>query len=732
MAPTSQFLITHGLPLVFAAVFVEQIGLPLPALPWLLAAGALSATGQFSLFWGLAVTVLACLIADALWFYLGRHRGGQVLSLLCRIALEPDSCVRRTQNAFTRYGLKGLLLSKFVPGLGTVAPPLAGMTGVSASWFLLVDGLGSLLYGGCWICLGYFFSSQIQQIGAALARVGGNALVLLLGALVLYLAYKYWQRRRLLQELRMARITVEELYRKQESGEELLILDLRARTELELDPSLIRGARHLTMDQIETQQNALPRDREIIVYCSCPNEVSSARVALALQRRGFTHIRPLLGGIAAWREQKYPLDAWLAEVATAVKSVVESQRPLAATSPPVPPSVGDEDHPADGRNAKVSALLAAVAMLWLVGCKPKAHAPPPTPTVEVALVTQGDMPIYHEWIGVLDGLVNATIRAQVTGYLLSQDYHEGNPIKKGDVLFQIDPRPFRAVLDQAKGALAQAEARLGKTELDVKRYAPLVKDKAVSQEEYDDSVQANLEAKAAVVSAQAQVEQAQLNLEFTKITSPIDGIASIAKAQIGDLVGPATGELTTVSTIDPIKLYYNVTEQAYINFSRQFSTETDRIERLKQLDIDLVLTDGTVYPLKGRIFAADRQIGLSTGALRVEAMFPNPGYALRPGEFGRARVKLDVKHDTLLVPQRAVSELQGSYQVAVMGEDNKVHMQPVRVGERSGNLWAIEEGLHLGQRVVVEGLQKVREGVAVNATAFAAAPIAQAGPAPGN
>src|SRR4029077_18456674 len=177
------------------------------------------------------------------------------------------------------------------------------------------------------------------------------------------------------------------------------------------------------------------------------------------------------------------------------------------------------------------------------------------------------------------------------------------PIKKGDLLFQIDPRPFQAAFDQAKGILAQTEAKLGKTELDVKRYGPLIKDKAISQEEYDDAVQANLEAKAAVVSAKAQVEQAQVNLDFTSITSPIDGMASIARAQIGDLVGPATGELTTVSTVDPIKAYYNVTEQAYINFTRQFTTENDRYGRLRQLEIELILTDGNIYPLKGKIYA---------------------------------------------------------------------------------------------------------------------------------
>jgi membrane fusion protein (multidrug efflux system) len=373
----------------------------------------------------------------------------------------------------------------------------------------------------------------------------------------------------------------------------------------------------------------------------------------------------------------------------------------------------------------------ACVLIFSAGCgkKPLAKSPPP-PLVEVAAVTQGDVPIYHEWIGVLDGLVNAQIRAQVTGYILSQGYREGEPIKKGDLLFEIDPRPFKAALDQAKGTLSQAEAKLGKTELDVKRFGPLVKDRAISQEEYDDAVQANLEAKAAVVSATAQVEQAQLNLEFTKITSPIDGIASIARAQIGDLVGPTSGELTTVSTIDPIKAYYNVTEQAYINFTKLFTTESDRYGRLRQLEIDLVLTDGSVYPHKGKIYAADRQIGLTTGALRLAALFPNPDSSLRPGEFARIRVKFDLKHDSPLVPQRAVSELQGSYQVAVVEADNKIHIQAVRVGDRIGNFWMIEEGLRPGQRIVVEGIQKIREGMVVTTTNFETGQIVQSTSAP--
>jgi RND family efflux transporter MFP subunit len=368
---------------------------------------------------------------------------------------------------------------------------------------------------------------------------------------------------------------------------------------------------------------------------------------------------------------------------------------------------------------KISIVIWMAAAFGLTGCKPK-PSPPPPPLVEVITVKQEDVPIYHEWIGSLDGLVNAEIRAQVTGYLIAQNYKEGDPIKKGDLLFEIDPRPFQAVLDQARGQLAEAEARQGKTELDVKRYGPLVKDRAISQEEYDDAVQANLEAKAAVVAANAQVEQAGLNLGFTKITSPIDGVASIAKAQLGNLVGPASGELTTVSTIDPIKLYYNVTEQAYINFAKKFDGVADRDARLRQFEMRLILSDGSLYPFIGTNAAVDRTIGATTGALRIEALFPNPNYSLRPGEFARVRLKFDLVHNALVVPQRAVSELQGTYQVDVVDKDSKVHITPVQVGERTGQMWVITKGLNPGETVVVEGLQKVREGARVATTNYVA------------
>jgi len=354
----------------------------------------------------------------------------------------------------------------------------------------------------------------------------------------------------------------------------------------------------------------------------------------------------------------------------------------------------------------------------LTGCAKHAGLPTsqPPPPVQVVAVSEEDVPIYHEWIASLDGLVNATIRAQVSGYLLAQNYRDGDSVKKGDVLFEIDPRPFRATLDQANGVLAQAEARRGKAALDVKRYRPLVNERAISQEEYDDAVQAELEANAAVVAAKAQVERADLDLSFTRITSPIDGIASIAKAQIGDLVGPSSGELTTISTIDPIKAYYSVPEQAYLSFIRRYANEAERQAGLRGLPVMLTLTDGTVYSIPGEIFAADREIAAATGALRLEARFPNPEHALRPGEFGRVRVKIDTRRGALLVPQRSVIELQGSYQVAVVNSEGIVHIVPVEVGERVDTRWIIEKGLSLGDRVVVEGVQKVRDGIAVTVT----------------
>ncbi|HEY1790241.1 MAG TPA: DedA family protein/thiosulfate sulfurtransferase GlpE [Verrucomicrobiae bacterium] len=331
MSETSQFLIAHGLPIIFAVIFLEQLGLPIPGVPWLLAAGALAAKGKFHWFMGLDATVLACIFADFLWFYLGRFRGAQVLGLLCRISLEPDSCVRRTVNVFTRYGTRGIVVAKFVPGMSTIIPPLAGMSRLGPGEFLLFDGLASLLYCGVFMLLGAVFSNQITQIGAGLAHIGGSAVAAALLFLVLYIAYKYWQRQRLLHELRMAKITVDELGQMLDAGESPLILDLRPSADLSSDPSIIRGAIHVGVDDLDKRYKEFPLDQEIIVYCDCPNEVTSAKVALRLRKKGFKRVRPLLGGIDAWRKGKYPMSVWTKTTTTTTTTVVLSQEPAKAT-----------------------------------------------------------------------------------------------------------------------------------------------------------------------------------------------------------------------------------------------------------------------------------------------------------------------------------------------------------------------------------------------------------------
>lgn len=314
MNETARFLIDHGLPIVFVAVFIEQMGLPLPAIPWLLAVGALSTNHQFNLGLGIGAAIMACLIADAFWFYLGRIRGNRVLGFLCRISLEPDSCVRRTLNIFTRYGIPGVVVAKFLPGMSTIIPPLAGMSGIKTGRFFLFDALGSLLYGSVFIFLGCIFSHQITQIGMAITHIGGNALTFLVSISALYLGYKYWHGRRLLHELRLARITAKELRQKMDAGEKPVILDLRSQFELESNPLAISGAIHLEVEEIAKHQHEFPRDRDIVLYYSCPNEAAAAGAALLLQHEGFTRVRPLLGGIDAWRHQEYPMGTLITKI----------------------------------------------------------------------------------------------------------------------------------------------------------------------------------------------------------------------------------------------------------------------------------------------------------------------------------------------------------------------------------------------------------------------------------
>jgi membrane fusion protein (multidrug efflux system) len=376
-------------------------------------------------------------------------------------------------------------------------------------------------------------------------------------------------------------------------------------------------------------------------------------------------------------------------------------------------------------------VIASVA-----GCeKGEKAGPPGPPAVEVVDVIQKDVPVYKEWIGTTDGFVNATIRAQVQGYLVKQNYREGDVVKTGQALFEIDPRTFQAALDQSKGSLDQAkgileqskadvavqEARWATAKANLARVKPLAEQNAVSQKDLDDAVGAEestrssvvaakasvVAAGASVVAAQANLEKAALDVGFTKVTSPIDGIAGIAKAQIGNLVGPSsTQELTSVSTLDPIKVYINISEQEYL-WARQTS------ENVEKVPLQLILADGSIFPQKGQFYLADRQVDVTTGTLKLGAIFPNPGNLLRPGQYGKIRAQMSLLRGALLVPQRAVGDVQGSFMVAVVGTDNKVDIRRVKPSEKVGSLWVIDEGLKPGEKVIAEGIQKVRQGMVV-------------------
>jgi RND family efflux transporter MFP subunit len=372
------------------------------------------------------------------------------------------------------------------------------------------------------------------------------------------------------------------------------------------------------------------------------------------------------------------------------------------------------------RNVARQFPVALLAMLSIVtsacnqGKPPSAAAPPPPPEVFVVPVIQQDVPVYSEWLGTTDGAINAQIRARVQGYLQARHYREGVFVKTGELLFSIDPRPYQAALDQAKGDLGRAEAALGKTRLDVARYTPLAREGAISQQELDNAVQADRGNQAAVAAAQAAVKQAELNLEWTQIRAPIDGIAGIAIAQIGDLISVNT-LLTTVSRVDPIKVTFPISEREYLKFASRIDQAMQAEKRAERHGppIELILADGSVYPERGGFALPDREVDLKTGTIMVVSYFPNPKSILRPGLYAKVRTVTEQKAGALLIPQRAVQELQGSRRVAIVNAENKVEFRVVKTGTRVGTLWVIEEGLTPGDRVVVEGLQKVRDGVPV-------------------
>lgn len=362
------------------------------------------------------------------------------------------------------------------------------------------------------------------------------------------------------------------------------------------------------------------------------------------------------------------------------------------------------------RSASVFSAVFLLAVAFLAaGCEKAAQPAVQPPSVSVVTVVQKDVPINSDWVATLDGFTNAQIQPQVTGYLIKQNYREGSFVHKDDVLFQIDPRPFQAVLDQAKGQLAQANAQLGLAVINVNRDTPVAKLHAISQSQLDNDIQTKLTAEAAVESAQATVETAALNLGFTQVRSLIDGIAGIAQTQVGSLVSPTT-VLTTVSKVDPIKVYFPISEQEYLRIADKIAGSVNLLSSVNPVPLTLILANGAEYPEKGKIAFTDRQVDSQTGTIRVVGVFPNRGNILRPGQFGRIRAITDNRKNALLIPQRAVTELQGSYQVAVVGPGDKVEIRKITVGDRIGELWIITGGLKPGERVITEGIQKVGPG----------------------
>src|SRR5215468_5586731 len=350
----------------------------------------------------------------------------------------------------------------------------------------------------------------------------------------------------------------------------------------------------------------------------------------------------------------------------------------------------------------------------LPGCSRKqVQAPPNVPEVLVTTVQPRDVPRVLERVATLDGFINANINAQVQGYIVSRDYTEGSIVKTGDLLFHIDPRPFEAALAQAKGTLAKDQANRVKSDADEKRAMDLFKKKVISDQERDTAIAAAGSTRANVEADEASVKTAEINLGYTKITSPIDGVAGFANNQVGDLVGPSTGPLTTMSQVDPIKAVVTAGEGPFTDFVSRHPDATERNQYMKSLDFELILSSGNVYPKKGKFYALDRNLDTKTGSIRYYVTFPNPGNILRPGQFGKVRFVPDEVHNALVVPQEAVNELQGSFQVAVVDENNKISLRPVQMGERIGAMWQVTDGLKPGDKVVVQGIQKAREGSTV-------------------
>ena len=709
----------------------------MPVVPALLGAGALVDSGRLRVAVILAVAVGATLCADLGWYSLGRWRGTRVLDVLGRISPQAGRYVRGAEHVFLGHPGTCQLSARFLPELSPIVAGLAGAARLSLPRFVAYGAMSAVAWAGAWVTLGYLLNRTAPiaaYLGIPLLGVG-------VAALLLYLPIRRARRHRILGTLRGARISPDELKARLDAGDTTIIFDVRAADEVAAVPHALPGAVWIPADELARRSRGLPHRALVVIYdggSKAARRVRATRyasIALQLCHSGDREVRPLAGGLHAWHRRGYPVQPLGA-------------RPIAAEV-----SAGRSPHVA----RTLLCLLIIVIAGFSAGCRGSSTASgaPLPPVVKVEPVVEKDVPIYGEWVGTTVGYVTAQISARVSGYLVSQNYKEGTRVKAGDLLFEIDPRPYQiaaeqaraqllqseAQLEQAKAQVAQAEADVARaeanqknTELDVSRYTPLAERGSISQQELDHAVQANLAnvasvkaARASLANAQAAVprnqadiaqaravlDNAQLNQSWAKVFSPITGIAGIKNANIGDLINNST-TLTTVSQVDPIYVQFPVSEQEYLRLRQRGSVAGG--DRERQYDLEITLADGTTYPNRGTVAILDRAVGPTTGTISIRGVFPNPADLLRPGQYAKVRAIIDMKKGALLIPQRAVQDLQGVHQVAVVGADDTVDVRKVQLGERVGPLWIIGQGLKPGERVIVEGIDRVKAGQRVKPT----------------
>jgi membrane fusion protein, multidrug efflux system len=723
--------------ILFAWILANQAGVPVPVVPALLGAGALAGSGRLRIAVILAVGVGATLVADLGWYSLGRWRGARALDVLGRISPQAGRYVRCAEHVLLGHAGTCQFSARFLPELSPIVAGLAGAARLSLPRFVAYGAMSALAWAGAWVTLGYL----LNRTAPIAAYLGIPLLGFGVAALLLYLPIRRAHRHRILQTLRAARISPDELKARLDTGDTTIIFDVRAADEVAAVPYALPGAVWIPPDELARRSRGFPHGALVVLYDGGSRAARRTRatlyasIALHLCHSGIRKVRPLAGGLHAWQLRGYPVQPLGARLIASEVSSGASPR-VART---------------------LLCLLVIVSAGLSAGCRGSSTASgaPPPPAVKVEPVLEKDVPIYGEWVGTTVGYVTAQISARVPGYLVNQTYKEGTRVKAGDLLFEIDPRPYqiaaeqaRAQLDQAESQLEQAKAQVAqaeadvaraeanqkKTELDVARDTPLAERGSISQQEMDNAVQANLanlaslkaawaslanaragvpRTRADIAQARAVLDNAQLNHSWAKVFSPVTGIAGIKNANLGDLISAST-VLTTVSQVDPIYVQFPVSEQEYLRLRQRGPLAGG--DRERQYDLELTLADGATYPNRGTVAILDRAVGATTGTISIRGVFPNPGDLLRPGQYAKVRAVIDMKKSALLIPQRAVLDQQGVHQVAVVGPDDTVDLRTVQVEERVGPLWIVGQGLKPGERVIVEGIDRVKAGQKVKPT----------------